>query len=55
MCNYSRKIALDWGRDAEYLSRFSLVIFVPCRCLDNKSFEKWVVSFNNRERDTGVG
>jgi hypothetical protein len=31
-----RRVAVDWGRKADYLDHFQLVIFVTCRDLNGR-------------------
>merc|ERR1711892_1214723 len=38
----ARNIAVDWGRKADYVSKFSLVVFIYCRDLKGRNLEKYV-------------
>ena len=38
----ARNIAVDWGRKADYVNKFKLVVFVYCRDLNGRTLEKYV-------------
>eukprot|EP00092_Neocalanus_flemingeri_P004160 GFUD01004475.1.p1 GENE.GFUD01004475.1~~GFUD01004475.1.p1 ORF type:complete len:1342 (+),score=251.43 GFUD01004475.1:273-4298(+) len=38
----ARNIAVDWGRKADYVDKFKLVVFIYCRDLKGRTLEKYV-------------